>query len=191
MQSPAPDNRRNTYRFHPSVVLEPLMTLIQDGERHRVDTVINISWRGARISFHGKQRPLFTVGDCCVASIQAPGLDGCVDIPARLVFRSNQDTHDVLALVFTSVPAIDDRVDGAFFSVFNRRQDQRRTNRGAVSAFLVPPDATAEDITAIQVAVVNHTSNGMAFIVDRKLANIFLHRDAVTLAIQTPHDSNP
>ena len=128
-----PINRRVTYRFSPPPVLTPRLAVISGGQRVFAERIKDINSRGARIEFRVDRAPRLHPGSDVTISGFAPGLDGCVDIPARVVFsavkETTGDTADaarvVVGLLFKTLPDVADRADGAFFEVFNRRATVR------------------------------------------------------------------
>ena len=126
----APVNRREAYRFSPPPVLTPRLAIINDGQRVFAERIKDINSRGARIEFPLDRAPSLLPGSEVTVSGFAPGLDGCVDIPARVVFSAVRETTGssawvVVGLLFKTLPDVADRADGAFFEVFNRRAAPR------------------------------------------------------------------
>lgn len=191
MEAAIQDNRRQAYRYAPPLVMEPIFTLIRDGERTRAQSVVDINVRGARVCFPNAAAPKIHPGDEVVASVQAPGLDGCVDFPARVVFSAEQDAQRLIALMFRQVPDIDDRVDANFFSVFNRRQDERPDSGIRVNAVVHATADADNEPTGFEIRVVNHTSKGIAFVVNKALDRLIEKRDTVDLSIQTAEQTEP
>jgi len=123
-------NRRETYRYSPPPVLTPRLAVINDGQRVFAERIKDINSRGARIEFPLDLAPSLRPGSEVTVSGFAPGLDGCVDIPARVVFSAVKETAGsssrvVVGLLFKTLPDVADRADGAFFEVFNRRATRR------------------------------------------------------------------
>lgn len=178
------ENRRRAYRYEPPPVLEPLVNVLHQGRRNQVVRVIDINMRGARFALDNVSSAHLTPGLEITVSIQAPGLDGVVNVPARIVFNANQNEQTVLAVVFEMVPDVDDRVDGHFFNIFNRRQEQRRDQVNAVSAVILASGNSAADSTGFEVEVVNHSTHGIGFVVNSSVDQWIRGRDALNLAIQ-------
>jgi hypothetical protein len=190
MGSSAQYNRRRAYRYAPPQVMAPVLSITHDGTRTRVDSVIDINLRGARVAFDGAEVHNFNSGQEVTVTLQAPGLDGSVDIGARVVFSAKQGQRHVIALVFISEPDLADRADGNFFSIFNRREDQRAASVAAITAMLMANRAASDDITGFEVKVINHSSKGIGFTVDETLDNLIRGREAVDLRIQTDSDED-
>lgn len=186
MQTALDDNRREAYRYYPSPVMEPMLSIVHDGARSRADSVLDINMRGVRVSFEPERAPRVRAGEEVGVSIQAPGLDGCADFGARVVFSAGQEGKQVLALVFTSRPDVADRADRYFFSMFNRRQAERSEDAAAIDAELLPARADGERIS---IRVVNHSAGGIGFVVDPEVDAIIRGSEAIDIAIRTRDDA--
>lgn len=191
MDSAASTDRRQAYRYSPPPIMEPIVTVIDRGSRARAHSVVDINLRGARLAFKGEDAPHLAAGQTVTIAMQAPGLDGAVDIKARVVFSAKQDHRHVVAVVFTNLPDIDDRVDAAFFSVFNRRQDERPDCGMRINAVVLADNSDDSEPTGFEIRVVNHTNKGMGFVVNRALDRLINGRDAIELAIQTQDRPEP
>lgn len=179
-------DRRVAYRFAPPPVMEPLLSVICDGERVTATAVLDATLGGARVEFTGGQHGALTPGREVTASVQAPGLDGWADIPARIVFSAMQDGRHVVGLVFIEQPDLSDRATSAFFTVFNRREQERETAQAPerrVSARVLGDDRSA---TPLEVEVLNHSSKGLGFVVDKSLDERLRGRDSIPLAVTLP-----
>ena len=185
MGSSAQYNRRQAYRYAPPPVMAPVLSIIHGGTRTRVDSVIDINLRGARVAFDGAEMHNFSSGQEVTVTLQAPGLDGSVEIDARIVFSAKQGQRHIIALVFISEPDLADRTDSNFFSVFNRREDQRAASVAAISAVLMANREASDEIAGFEVKVINHSSKGIGFTVDQTLDDLIRGREAVDLRIQT------
>ena len=125
-ESPVDENRREAYRLEPAPVMQPIMHIIFDGQRVMADSVVNATQGGTRLEFEGAKLANLVPGQTVTASVQAPGLDGCADIPSRVVFSAFRGGRQIVGLVFTEKPDLSDRATSAFFSVFNRRELRRQ-----------------------------------------------------------------
>lgn len=170
--------------------MEPVLSIIYGGSRRHVDSVIDINLRGARVAFDGAEVHNFSSGEEVTVTLQAPGLDGAVDIDARIVFSAKQGHRHIIALVFISKPDLADRADANFFSILNRREDQRASSVAAITAMLMASREASDEITGFEVKVLNHSSKGIGFTVDQALDNLIRGREAVDLRIQTDSDED-
>ncbi|MCZ6774425.1 MAG: hypothetical protein O7G83_20900 [Proteobacteria bacterium] len=180
-------NRRERYRLEPSPVLEPILSIIHDGRRVTADTVIDVNLSGARVAFEGSITLNIVPGENVTASVQAPGLDGCADIPARIIFSAIKASRHVVALVFTQTPDLSDRATSDFFSVFNRRADLREAASEPESA----ASATLVGEARVDLKVLNHSTRGIGFIVDEQTDALLRERQSLALAIQLPQQHDP
>lgn len=110
-------NRRLMYRLEPAPVWAPILSVIADGKRIRAETVIDVNLSGVRIAFPLASSQTFERGQLVTASIQAPGLDGCVDMRGRVVFAAGSGGRRVVAVEFLDKPDLLDRTTADFFSV--------------------------------------------------------------------------
>ncbi len=180
----AHDDRRRCYREQPDQVMEPILNLIHDGSRTLVEDVVDINLRGTRVAFERNRAPRLSPGQDLTASIQAPGLDGCLNISSRVVFNASQGERQLIALVFTELPDITDRTDASFFSVFNRRRNEREAEPPALTAVLLGDAPEDTDCTGIQLNILNHSTKGIAFVVDEQLDSLIRSRENIELAIE-------
>lgn len=177
-------NRREAYRLAPERVMQPMLSILCAGKRLTASRVIDVTLGGARVEFEGKQHEAIVPGREVTASVQAPGLDGWADLPARVVFSAVRRQRCVVGLVFTARPDLSDRATGAFFSVFNRRELEREpVPAEQVSAQLFPEDT---ETAPVPVEVLNHSPKGLGFVVDRALDELLRDRDSVPLAVSRP-----
>ncbi|MGE0485999.1 MAG: PilZ domain-containing protein [Gammaproteobacteria bacterium] len=183
---PMRGDRRLTYRYTPTLLLEPQVHVVHGDTRLPAIDVVDITARGARLGFALSRRPAFRPGEDVRVVAQAPGLDGPVDIPARVVFCATADERVVAGLVFDLLPDVGERADGVFFSVFNRRM-ATRTGRAAatVIARLTVP------VLADPLEVINHSARGIGFLVDGALDRQLRDLDQVELALSLPGDTAP
>jgi hypothetical protein len=178
-------DRRERYRLEPPPVLEPILTIIRGGLRISAERVIDVNMSGARAEFDASEPFDIAPGQDVTVSVQAPGLDGSADISARIVFSSVRQSRHVVGLVFTQTPDLSDRSTSDFFSVFNRRGSRRNSTpagHNGVSARLLDP-------ARVELKVINHTSQGIGFIVDEKTDGLLRDRDSLALTLQMPEDA--
>ncbi|MCB1747391.1 MAG: PilZ domain-containing protein [Gammaproteobacteria bacterium] len=160
------DNRRRAYRYSPSLLMEPQLHVVHAGGRVPAIDVLDINARGARLRFTLSRRPELRPGEDVRVVAQSPGLDGLVDIPARVVFSDVRDNRLVAGLVFDDLPDVGERADGVFFSVFNRRAAERaERDAQALVARLVAPATTA----SAELEVVNRSEHGLGLLIDPAL----------------------
>lgn len=177
-------NRREVYRLAPERVMQPVLSVLCGGERLMASRVIDVTLGGARIEFEGAKHTAIVPGREVTASVQAPGLDGWADLPARVVFSAVRRQRHVVGLVFTARPDLSDRATGAFFSVFNRRELEREPAPAEqVSAQLFPQGPETEPV---RVEVLNHSPKGLGFVVDQALDELLRGRDSVPLSVSRP-----
>jgi len=171
--------------------MEPVMTLLVDGTRTPVDSVIDINLHGARVRFAEQSALHLRPGQKVTVTLQAPGLDGCVDIESSIVFSAVKESRIVVALKFISEPDLGDRTDGNFFSIFNRREQRREVGVAALRAMLVANREAPDNLGDIEVKVINHSKRGIGFVVDRTLDDLLRGREVVDLKIHTQAEVNP
>lgn len=179
----APDDnadRRSAYRYSPPRLLEPQINLIHAGGRVPVVEVFDINAYGARLGFTVSRRTELRPGIDVQVAAQAPGLDGVVDIAARVVFSVVRAQRLAVGLVFAPLPDVGERADGVFFSIFNRRADER-----AEQAFEARLTAPVED-PAHRLQVLNHSGRGIGFVVEPGLDRLLRERSHVELEMTLP-----
>lgn len=185
------NNRRQAYRCEPSPVLEPIFSLFWNDRRVSARRVIDVNMRGARVEFRSVDIPQLKPGSELTATIQAPGLDGWLDIDARVVFNAARGEHTVLALVFPHTPDVADRSDAAFFSVFNRRQERRDERADDLEATLSREQFEELKEDEVPLRVVNHSSGGIGFVVDESMDHLLRGRDALSVTLRMTKTEPP
>ncbi len=183
------DDRRQAYRCEPSQLMAPVLSIIHNGRRLQAERVIDVTLRGARVEFASAAGAAITSGAAITVTLMAPGLDGCADVAARVVFSASRGQRHVVAMVFVDEPDVADRCDSAFFSVFNRRSTQRSDGVTAISAMLLPGDDQPAE--PIELKVINHSSGGIGFLVDAALDELIRGRDALDIAVHSDDAGEP
>jgi hypothetical protein len=179
-------NRRERYRLEPPPVLEPILSVIHDGRRVTADTVIDVNLSGARVEFDLSKTLTFGPAQTVTVSVQAPGLDGCADMPARIVFSGTKASRQIVGLVFTETPELSDRSTSDFFGVFNRRADRREAaseRESAVAAYVVGD-------TGLSLKVLNHSASGIGFMVDESTDTVLREHGSLALELELPQQDD-
>ncbi len=191
MEHSQEQNRRRAYRYQPEPVMEPIFSILHGDQRCKAERVIDINARGARVAVNEQDKINLAADARLRASIMAPGLDGCVDIEARVVFNAINSGQQLLALAFDMVPDVADRIDPAFFRVFNRRGDMRSSDESSISAVLVTDDEAEEPEHGLMLNVVNHSDRGIGFMVDEHADIHVRGRKALRLTIASKSTGGP
>lgn len=182
-------NRRQMYRFAPPPVWAPVFTAVAGEQRITAEMVIDVTLAGVRVAFPLAGCPAFSRGDAVLASICAPGLEGCAEIRGRVVFAADGGGRRVVAIAFDEQPDLSDRATADFFKVFNRREDPRETPAAAEVVEALVLDAAGQPDGVIDVQVLNQSAKGIGFVVDGVTDAFMRSCDAVAIALGTPGDN--
>ena len=180
-------NRRQRYRLQPPSVWAPRFSIVVDGKRHTAAKVVDVNLNGVRVIFNTADKPILTAGTQVTTVIQAPGLDGWVDIASRVIFTMSHNNGLAVALAFVEPLDLGDRVTGDFFRVFNRREDERRRStpgQGRISALVLNAAGEADGI--IDLMLRDHSPKGIGFMVDPPTDAFLQHNDNAGLALPSP-----
>lgn len=181
------NNRRLVYRLQPPPVWAPIFSVMVNGTRCTAEQVIDVNLNGVRVTFAASKLAALTAGALVTTSIQAPGLDGSADISGRVVFSAIHGASLVVAIAFIETPDLADRVTADFFSVFNRREDEREmTAPGSDRISALVLNAAGEADGVIDLMLRDHSNKGVGFIVDEH-TDAFLQDTAGGLALPLPH----
>ncbi len=183
-------NRRLMYRLEPAPVWAPALSIVADGQHIRVETVIDVNLRGVRIALPLAGNLTLTRGQLVTTSIQAPGLDGSVEIRGRLVFTADGGGHRVVAVEFLDKPDLMDRTTADFFSVFNRRQDLRLSPSAGEVIEAIVLDADGQPDGVIDLTLLNQSAAGIGFVVDAMTDAFMRDCEAVALTLDLPTEDN-
>lgn len=182
-------NRRQMYRCEPPPVAAPTLAVYRGDKGSTADFVIDVTLSGVRAALPAAGSPVLAEGDAVIVAIQAAGLDGQVEIGARVVFACDEGAQRIVALAFSDKPDLSNRTTAEFFSVFNRRENLREAPREALSVEALVLDANGQPDGVIDVAVVNQSATGMGIAVDAS-TDAYI-RDAQAVALALPGNGAP
>lgn len=178
------DDRRRLYRLQPAPDSAPMLALDDGARRWPEAQVIDVNLHGVRVRLAGGGTGLAT-GDHVHATIEAVGLAGTARLPGRVVFARGDEAVQIVAIAFLARPDLGNSVTAEFFSVFNRRGDQRERSAPAqarVSALVL--NAAGEADGVIDLMLRDHSAKSVGFVVDAS-TDAFL-RDSDGLALPRP-----
>lgn len=187
MDDTTTNNRRQLYRFEPPPVWAPIFSVICAGKRCTAEQVIDVNLKGVRVVFAATALPTLVTGQEITTSIQAPGLDGCVDIRGRIVFSATRAANLMVAIAFIECPDLDDRVTADFFSVFNRREDLRQMFSAAgdtLSALILNASGEADGV--IDLMLRDRSHKGFGFVVDEHTDAFMQDHFGASVALHLP-----
>ena len=180
-------DRRALYRLEPPPVLEPILSIIQDGHRVMASAVIDVTLTGMRVEFDDTEIVHFTPPQDVIVSLQAPGLDGFADIGARIVFAAYTPDRCIVGLEFIDKPELSERATSTFFSIFNRRGKIREAvtlGEGEISAYLLDSAHDPNVAATLEVRVVNYSPTGIGFLAREQADTVLRNRVSASLALK-------
>ena len=180
-------DRRALYRLEPPPVLEPILSVIQNGHRVMASAVVDVTLTGMRVEFDDAETVHFTPPRDVIVSLQAPGLDGYADIGARVVFAAYTPDRCIVGLEFIDKPELSERATSTFFSIFNRRGKIREAvtlGKGEVSAYLLDSAHDSDVAATLEVGVVNYSPTGIGILANEQADTVLRDRVSVSLALK-------
>jgi hypothetical protein len=181
------DDRRRLYRLQPAPDSAPMLALDDDARRWPQAQVLDVNLHGVRVRIAGDHGPNLGAGDPVHATIEAIGLAGTARLPGRVVFARVEDGAQIVAIAFLTRPDLGNSVTAEFFSVFNRRGDERERSAPAharVSALVL--NAAGEADGVIDLMLRDHSAKSVGFVVDASTDAFLRDSDRSGLALPRP-----